>query len=290
MKPPVLAGLATQGGYGVDAFGRLFPFGGAPERLPGRVWDGVDIMRRIVCRRDGCGGYVLDAWGGVFPFGDVERLRCHGLWPGVDVARDVALTPDDRWGYVLDTDGGLHRLGSAPWPEDSGCRGKVGRAVALALRSDGRSGYVLGREGIVRSFGDPVPSPAEHLLGTGAGGAPAVDLVLLDDDAGLVLRADGSLAAFGGARPQQAGLKRSERAVAFDVLASGEGYVLTASGRLLPFGGAEPVARLPRGARVVDVALVGKRPVAPPSLTGANPAAATIAVANPAAAGAPART
>jgi hypothetical protein len=270
---------ATQpvsGGYGVDAFGRIHPFGGAPERLPGRVWDGVDIMRRVVCRRDGCGGYVMDAWGGVFPFGDVERLRCHGLWPGADVARDVALTPDDRWGYVLDTDGGLHRLGSAPWPEDTGCRGNVGKAVALALRSDGRSGYVLGSEGIVKGFGDALPSG----VGPDPGAAPAVDLVLLGDDAGLVLRSDGSLVAFGGGRPPEVTLvklMRGDRVVAFDALASGEGYVLTARGRLLPFGGAEPVARFPRGVQVVDVALAGRLPVAPaapPSPAGVSPVSA----------------
>jgi hypothetical protein len=267
----------VRGGYGVDAFGRIHPFGGAPERLPGRVWDGVDIMRRVVCRRDGSGGYVMDAWGGVFPFGDVERLRCHGLWPGSDVARDVALTPDDRWGYVLDTDGGLHRLGSAPWPEDSGCRGKVGKAVALALRSDGRSGYVLGREGVVKAFGEPPPPGVELGLpggGRDAAAVPAVDLVLLDDDAGLVLRADGSLAGFGGAELAQVKLRRLDRAVAFDALASGQGYVLTGRGCLLPFGGAEPVPRFPRDVQVVDVALAGRLPVPPPPQAGVGPASA----------------
>jgi hypothetical protein len=216
----------------------------------------------------------MDAWGGVFPFGDVERLRCHGLWPGSDVARGVALTPDDRWGYVLDTDGGLHRLGSAPWPEDSGCRGKVGKAVALALRSDGRSGYVLGREGVVKAFGDPPPADVELRAVRDAAGAPAVDLVLLDDEAGLVLRADGSLAGFGGAEAPQVKLRRRDRAVAFDALASGEGYVLTARGRLLPFGGAEPVADFPRDVHVVDVALAGRFPVPPPLGAGNSPASA----------------
>jgi hypothetical protein len=269
-------------GYAVDAVGRLVAFGGAPDRLPGRVWDGVGIMRRIAVLRDGSGGYVMDCWGGVFPFGDAPRLRCHGLWPGADVARDLALSRDDRWGFLLDADGGLHRLGLGPWAQHDRCVGKVGRAVAVALCGDGESGYVLGRDGIVQAFNE---APETGLQGDPQA-SPAVDLTLLDDDrAGLVLRSDGSLVPFGGAAPAQVKIGRTDRAVAVDALPSGAGYVLTAKGHLLPFGGALPLERFPTGEYpIVDFALLG-RPVRPPLRTLTGSAATAPASPAPVAAG-----
>jgi hypothetical protein len=261
-------------GYAVDAVGHLHAFGGAPDRLPGRVWDGVGIMRRIVLRRDGSGGYVMDCWGGVFPFGDAPRLRCHGLWPGADVARDLALARGERWGFLVDADGALHRLGLGPWARHERCSGKVGRAVALALCGDGESGYVLGQTGIVQGFNE---APETGLAGD-PDAPQAVDLTLLDDErSGLVLRRDGSLVPFGGAAPVTVKVGRTDPAVAVDALPSGAGYVLTAKGRMLPFGGALPVERFPAGDYpVVDFALLG-RPVRPPLRASGGPRAASAA-------------
>ncbi|HZR14769.1 MAG TPA: peptidoglycan recognition protein [Acidimicrobiia bacterium] len=101
------------GGYVLDGYGGLHPFGSAPV-VYGSYWPGWDIARDFTLLPSGRGGYVLDAWGGLHPFGVAPPIARTTFWPGWDIARRVAILPSGTGGYVLDGWGGVHPFGSAP--------------------------------------------------------------------------------------------------------------------------------------------------------------------------------
>lgn len=155
------------GGYTLDGFGGVHPFGNAPAVTVSGYWPGWDIARGIALRPDGHSGYVLDGWGGAHPFGpagDVPpNVQMTGYWPGWDIARALQLRPDGQSGYVLDGYGGLHPFGpsgavapgvtvAAYWP---------GWDIAhrFALDPAGSGGYVLDGYGGLHQFGTPGNAP-----------------------------------------------------------------------------------------------------------------------------------
>ncbi len=208
---PVLGGLgrgvaaaAAGGGYALDAFGGLHPFGGAPALATSGYWVGWDITRGVALDASGTGGYVLDGFGGLHPFGAAHvPASPPPFWPGWDVARGIALTSDSTIanprGYVLDAYGGVHPFGGAPsvritgyWPGWDITRG-------FATDPAGPGGYVLDAFGGLHPFGGaPARSTAGYwvpndiargvaLIGGGAGGR------------GYVLDGAGGIWPFGGA-------------------------------------------------------------------------------------------
>jgi hypothetical protein len=61
------------GGYVLEGYGGLHPFGVASNGLPpgatgSAYWSGWDIARAVAMLPSGTGGYVLDGYGGLHPF------------------------------------------------------------------------------------------------------------------------------------------------------------------------------------------------------------------------------
>jgi hypothetical protein len=61
----------------LDAYGGMWPFGGAPKRYAGGYWPGRDIARGIALIGGGVRGrgYVLDGAGAVWPFGGAPNVQ-----------------------------------------------------------------------------------------------------------------------------------------------------------------------------------------------------------------------
>ena len=162
----IAAGLATlpdgSGGYVVDGWGGLHPFGAAPRLGSTGFWPGWNIVRGIALNADGRSGYKLDGWGGLHRIGNAVPVSNGPHWTGWDIAVDVVLTASSTAarpaGYILDAWGGIHRFGSAPplatrayWP---GWR----IARAFDLDPEGPGGYVLDGWGGLHRFGGAKPS------------------------------------------------------------------------------------------------------------------------------------
>ncbi len=177
------------GGYTLDGFGGLHPFGFAAS-YAGAYWPGWDVARDLVLRAEG-GGWVLDAFGGVHAFGGAPPLPAGPYWPGWDVARKLVRF-DAGW-YVMDAWGGLHGLGSAPRVEGPYWPGwQIARDVVR--NPDGSGGYLLDGFGGVHPLGG-APGLAVQYFGQDV----AQGIVVLSGRRGYTVRIDGSLAGFGGA-------------------------------------------------------------------------------------------
>ena len=98
------------GGYVLDGYGGLHPFGTAPAITSSVYWPGWDIARGLVLRSDDSGGYILDGYGGLHPFGTAPAITSSVYWPGWDIARGVTLRNDNTGVDVVDGAGGLHEI------------------------------------------------------------------------------------------------------------------------------------------------------------------------------------
>ncbi len=160
---PIARGIAMapsgSGGYVVDGWGAVHPFGTAPAAAWSSYWSGWDIARAIAVRPDGASGYVLDGWGGLHPFGGAPTLTTSAYWYGWDIARGLVLDASGNGGYVLDGWGGLHPFGDAQPVSYSSYWHGWDIARGVVLRVDGRGGYVLDGWGGVHPFGN-APSVA----------------------------------------------------------------------------------------------------------------------------------
>jgi len=227
------------GGYVVDAYGGLHPFGGATAVTGGAYWPGQDLARGVAVTPTR-GGWVLDAYGGVHPFAGGPAPTGAPYWSGQDLARAIVAAPT-RGGWVLDAYGGVHAFGGAPaittaafWP---------GRDLARALvpRPAG-GGWVVDAYGGVHAYGGaPAVTSAYYL--------PGFDVVRgavanRRGRGGWVLDLFGGLHAFGGApvvtSPAAWPGQDLARGVIPDTATYG-GWVLDAYGGLHAFGGARTV-------------------------------------------------
>ena len=203
------------GGYTLDGFGGVHPFGGAPSVTVSAYWPGFDIARGLALRSDGKSGYVVDGYGGVHPFGAAgdmpPQVQATGWWPGWDIATDVQLRADGTSGYVLDGLGGVHPFGvtgdmpagvqvTAYWP---------GWDIAhrFVLDPAGTGGYVLDGFGGLHEFGVPGDIPpqvtGQELTAYWPGWDIARGVVLLPgaSSMGYVVDAWGGFHSFNGAPP-----------------------------------------------------------------------------------------
>ncbi|HEX3604883.1 MAG TPA: glycosyl hydrolase family 18 protein [Candidatus Dormibacteraeota bacterium] len=158
----IVRGLAMapggQGGWVLDGYGGLHPFGSAAALGATAYWGGWDIARGIAATPGGRGGYVLDGFGGLHPFGSAPALPRSDYWPNWDIARGIALNACDAsggGGWVLDGWGGLHPYGTAPairatsyWPHWD-----IARAVVSTCTGGQPGGYVLDGFGGLHPFG-----------------------------------------------------------------------------------------------------------------------------------------
>lgn len=177
------------GGYALDGFGGLHPFGNAPPQV-GPAFP-IDIARDLVLRKEG-GGWVLDGYGGIHPFGGAPPICCGGYWPGWDIARKLSRF-STGW-YVMDAFGATHGVAGAPalaggpwWP---------GWDIARDLRRNpvGRGGYVLD------GFGGVWPVGGARKLGpTPWYGEDLARGLVVRRTGGYSLKSSGILTPFGGA-------------------------------------------------------------------------------------------
>ncbi len=183
------------GGYILDGWGGVHPFGDAPAVSFPSYWPGWDITRGIGLRPDGVSGYVVDAFGGVHPFGGAPAVANTAYWPGQDIVRGIVVDPTGLGGYVLDGWGGVHAFGdaapvrSAPlWPGWDIARG-------IALRHDNTGGYIVDAFGGVHPFGTGAPL---NVSAYWPGWDIARGIVLLPDGSGgYVLDGFGNFNGFG---------------------------------------------------------------------------------------------
>jgi hypothetical protein len=105
------------GGYVLDGWGGVHPFGAAPAVTQGPYWPGWDVARAIALNPGGSGGYVLDAFGGVSPFGGAPPLTVTHYTGSVD-HRGLVVLSGGR-GYVQDANGFVWPVGSAPGRSES---------------------------------------------------------------------------------------------------------------------------------------------------------------------------
>jgi FG-GAP-like repeat len=198
----IVRGIAVapggRGGYVVDGYGGVWPFGNAPGVSVTGYWSGWDIVRGIAVRPDGHSGYVLDAYGGVWPFGGAPGVSVTGYWRGWDIARGIVLRPDGVSGYVLDGYGGVWPFGGAPGVAMSGYWSGWDIARGLTLRPDGHSGYVLDGYGGVWPFGGAPGVQATGYWG-GSDVARGITLVPGSSTQGYVIDTMGGMWPFGGA-------------------------------------------------------------------------------------------
>jgi VCBS repeat protein/FG-GAP repeat protein len=144
------------GGYTVDAWGGLHPFGAAPSASTGAYWRGWDIIRGIAVNPDNThSGYALDGFGGLHAFGGAPRVS-GAYWRNWDIARGIVLLPTSTMahpaGYVLDAFGGLHPFGAAHQVAITGYWRGWAIVRGIALDPDGRGGYTLDAFGGLHAF------------------------------------------------------------------------------------------------------------------------------------------
>ncbi|MGA2282995.1 MAG: G1 family glutamic endopeptidase [Candidatus Dormibacteria bacterium] len=123
------------GGYTLDAYGGVHPFGDSPSVTTTGYWPGWTIARSIAmnpCDADGqYSGWVMDGFGGLHPFAGAGTPMptvpyTTGYWPGWTIANDfVAFCitvggVQHAAGCVLDGFGGLHA-----WADSSAVIGDV---------------------------------------------------------------------------------------------------------------------------------------------------------------------
>jgi len=241
VAPTGLKGSDGPGGFALDGFGGVHPWGSAAPVTQGTTWAGWDIARGVAVQPGAAGGYVLDGFGGVHNFGRAPAVAASAYWAGWDIARGVALRADGVSGYVLDGWGGIHPFGGAPgvkpgayWPGWDIARG-------IALRADGVSGYVLDGWGGIHAFGGAPPVTATTYW-------PHWDIargIALRDDgvSGWVLDGWNGVHNFGSAPGVASTGYFAGQDVARGIVAAGKGggYTVTAWGRVREFGDAPPV-------------------------------------------------
>ncbi len=239
--PTGLQGNAGPGGYTLDGYGSVHPFGSAPPAVQGPSWPGWDIARSVARIPGQPSGYVLDGFGGVHPFGAAVSAGVTSYWPNWNIARGIAIRPDGHSGYVVDGWGGIHPFGGAPpvalsayWPGWDIVRG-------IVLRPDGVSGYTLDGWGGVHPFGD---APEVDVTGYWSGWDIARSITLRTDGiSGWVVDGYNGVHSFGGAPAVASTGYFPGQDVARGVMAldAAGGYTVTAWGNVRAFGDAPPV-------------------------------------------------
>src|SRR5207302_1528276 len=82
VAPTGLKGSDGPGGFALDGFGGVHPWGSAAPLAQPVGWPGWDIARGVAVQEGAAGGYVLDGWGGVHNFGKAPVVQASAYWPG----------------------------------------------------------------------------------------------------------------------------------------------------------------------------------------------------------------
>ncbi len=177
------SGRPSSGGYVLDGFGGLHPFGmegNVPpsDTISGPYWLNWDIARGVALLPGAQprGGFIVDAWGALhwFSIGPATPAPAVTESPGTfnpnaALARGAFILPDGSGGYVVDAFGGMHAfaLSGAPMPHATIGGGAswagwdIARGASLAASTNG---LVLDGLGGLHAF----------WFGTAAVAAPAI--------------------------------------------------------------------------------------------------------------------
>jgi hypothetical protein len=168
------------GGYILDGYGGIHPFGGVPAVRSTFYLAGRDLARRIVLNPAGTGGYVLDAYGGFHPFAVGAAAMPPtpnpiAYWPGWDIARGIAITGPSS-GYTLDGFGGLHGFGGAT---GGGSWYWSGQVQAMNADADPGRGWAFYLDGFGVIHSGPADAPWAGPSATWPGWSIARDIELV---------------------------------------------------------------------------------------------------------------
>ena len=167
------------GGYVLDQFGGLHPFGIGGNPLPPPATGGRHVTTRAWARGvaitpNGRAGYVLDGFGKLYGFSIGDNPRPPGVTSGPhwtnDFGRGIAIAASGTGGYLVDEHGWLWRFSigrndlpahtqkTMSWPGQDMVRG-------MALVRGGGGGFVLDRSGGLHPFKTAGPAPARPTSG-----------------------------------------------------------------------------------------------------------------------------
>ena len=176
----------TGGGYSLDAFGGVHPFGDSPPVTVTGYWPNWDVARALALNPcDGAtqiSGWVMDAFGGLHPFADAGTPMpalpdTTAYWPGWAIANDFVAfcqtvgSVQHAEGCVLDGFGGLHPWADSsqvPMPPCAGSGYWPGWDIAtkLSVIPGSDQGYVMDGFGGIHPFnGAPAHSPSGYWPG-----------------------------------------------------------------------------------------------------------------------------
>lgn len=201
---PIARGIAAVpgGGFVLDGWGGLQPWGSITPPAVTGYWPGQDIARGIAMSSDSTWGYVLDWWGAIHPVGSAPYINNGPYWPGRDVARGIVLAPGttkaNPGGWILDSWGGVHPFGSAGPIQVSGYWPGQDIARGIAMNADG-TGYTVDWWGGVHPLGNSkVPAVSGYWIGRDVARG-IVSFGTANNPAGYVLDNFGALNPFGSA-------------------------------------------------------------------------------------------
>jgi hypothetical protein len=243
------------GGYTVDAYGGLHPYGDAPyESVAGAYYPGFNIIRGVVldtCDPSGHSGWTVDGYGGMHQFGAAPYVSVYGgYYPGWDIIRGAVAYCDQGHavGYTVDAYGGMHPFSDdpggvePPYPQITGYWPGQDLTEGIALIPGTDEGYVVDAYGGLHPFnGAPYYNVSAYYAGfniirgvtllPGGGGGYTVD-------------AYGGLHPFGSAPYEPVSGYYSGWDIMRGVAASSAtgGYTVDAYGGLHPYGTAPYLA------------------------------------------------
>ncbi len=200
---PIVTGIGVapdgQGGYTLDGYGGLHPFGNAPYEAPTGYWPGWNIARGVAVGPSGTSGYVVDGYGGVHPFGGAPPVTVTGYWH-YSVVVGLALCPDGTSGFTVDAEGGVHPFGTPgnipALPAITG-HWNYNVVVGIAVNSTCNGGYTLDEYGGIHPFGTAPYEPPSAYFSTPM--AKGVVMIPGSTSEGYVLDSWGGFHPFGGA-------------------------------------------------------------------------------------------
>jgi hypothetical protein len=189
LRAPNSNTCAPFGGYVLDGFGGLHPFGingaGAPARPTNAAyWPGWDIARDVALVPTNprnpdsapAGGFVLDGYGGLHYFqisAGKPAITGAPYWPNFDIARGIIILTDSsgyHGGFIVDAWGGLHSFkinGTSPPAVVPPYAYFPGRAIEQGGSAVPGSSAQLGGAFTLDGFG------GLHAFKIGSGPAPA---------------------------------------------------------------------------------------------------------------------
>jgi hypothetical protein len=236
------------GGYIVDAYGGVHPYGDAPSETEVSVFPGFNIIRGMAtdgCDPTGHSGWTVDAYGGMHAFGSAPYVSVYGgYYPGWDIIRGVVAWCDQGHavGYTVDAYGGMHPFSDdpggvePPYPQISGYWPGQQLTAGIALIPGTDEGYVVDAYGGLHPFnGAPYYSVSAYYSGWNIIRGVTV---LPGGGGGYTVDAFGGLHPFGSAGYEPVSGYYAGWDIIRGVAASSAtgGYTVDAYGGLHPFG------------------------------------------------------